>query len=120
MQAEAKAARKQLTEADARLQQYEARDLLNSIEPRGDFGLITQTWLNRDAAYLKRMASLLVAQPKTVALLGATGPVVVAGLCALQRSVDRSGGAVESRGGAAGRQGRRLAGFCAGRRPGRE
>ena len=73
MQAEAKAARKQLMEADARLQQYEARDLLNSIEPRGDFGLITQTWLNRDAAYLKRMASLLVAQPKTVALLGATG-----------------------------------------------
>jgi alanyl-tRNA synthetase len=73
MQADVKAARKQLTEADARLQQYEARELLNAIEPRGDFGLITQTWLNRDAAYLKRMASLLVAQPKTVALLGATG-----------------------------------------------
>jgi alanyl-tRNA synthetase len=73
LQAEAKAARKQLAEADARLQQYEARDLLNSIEPRGDFGLIVQTWQQRDAAYLKRMASLLVAQPKTVALLGATG-----------------------------------------------
>jgi alanyl-tRNA synthetase len=29
--------------------------------------------LNRDAAYLKRMANLLVAQPRTVALLGATG-----------------------------------------------
>jgi alanyl-tRNA synthetase len=82
MQAEAKAARKQLMEADARLQQFEARDLLNSIEPRGGFGLITQTWLNRDAAYLKRMASLLVAQPKTVALLGAS--VVVVGLCALK------------------------------------
>jgi len=73
MQAEAKAARRQLVEAEARLQQYEARELLNSAEPRGDFGLIAQTWLNRDAAYLKRMASLLVAQPKTVALLGATG-----------------------------------------------
>ncbi len=73
MQAEAKAARKQLVEADARLQQYEARDLLNAIEPRGDFGLITQTWLDRDAAYLKRMANLLVARPKTVVLLGATG-----------------------------------------------
>jgi len=73
MQAEAKALRKQLVDADARLQQVEARELLNSIEPRGDFGLITQRWLQRDAAYLKRMASLLVAQPKTVVLLGATG-----------------------------------------------
>ncbi len=74
MQADAKAARKQLAEAEARLQQYEARDLLDSIEPRLGFGLITRTWLNRDAAYLKRMANLLVAQPGTVALLGATGP----------------------------------------------
>jgi alanyl-tRNA synthetase len=73
LQAEAKAARKQLAEADARLQQYEARELLNSIEPRGDFGLIMQTWQNRDIAYLKRVASLLVAQPRTVVLLGATG-----------------------------------------------
>jgi alanyl-tRNA synthetase len=73
MQADAKTARKQLVEADARLQQYEARELLNSSEPRGDFGLIVQTWTQRDAAYLKRMASLLVAQPKTVVLLGATG-----------------------------------------------
>jgi alanyl-tRNA synthetase len=73
MQAEAKAARKQLQEAEARLQQVEVRELLNSIEPRGDFGLILQTWLNRDAAYLKRMANLLTARPKTVALLGATG-----------------------------------------------
>jgi alanyl-tRNA synthetase len=73
LQAEAKAARRQLAEADTRLQQYEARELLNAIEPRGDFGLIVQTWSQRDAAYLKRMASLLVAQPKTVALLGATG-----------------------------------------------
>lgn len=73
MQADAKAVRKQLAEAEARLQQYEAQELLNSIEPRGDFGLITHTWPNRDAAYLKRMASLLAAQPKTIALLGATG-----------------------------------------------
>jgi alanyl-tRNA synthetase len=76
MQAEVKAVRKQLLEAEARLQQYEARELLNSIEPRGDFGLISQTWLNRDAAYLKRMASLLVTQSRTVALLGATGPAL--------------------------------------------
>jgi alanyl-tRNA synthetase len=73
MQADAKAVRKQLAEADARLQQYEAQELLNSIEPRGAVGLIAHTWLNRDAAYLKRLASLLVAQPKTIALLGATG-----------------------------------------------
>jgi alanyl-tRNA synthetase len=73
MQADARAARKQLAEADARLQQYEARELRNASEPRGDFGLITQQWLDRDAAYVRRMASLLVAQPKTVVLLGATG-----------------------------------------------
>jgi len=74
LQADAQAARKQVAEADTRLQHYEARELLNAIEPRGDFGLIAQTWPNRDIAYLKRVASLLVAQPGTVALLGATGP----------------------------------------------
>jgi alanyl-tRNA synthetase len=73
LQAEAKAARKQLAEADTRLQQYEARELLDAIERRGDFGVIVHTWQNRDIAYLKRVASALVAQPKTVALLGATG-----------------------------------------------
>ncbi len=73
LQADAKAARKQLAEAESRLQQYEVNDLLNASQPHGGFGLITQLWLNRDAAYVKRMASLLVEQPKTVALLGATG-----------------------------------------------
>jgi alanyl-tRNA synthetase len=73
LQAEAKSSRRQLLDAEARLQQYEARDLLNTIELHGDYGLITQTWLNRDAAYLKRMATLLAARPETVALLGATG-----------------------------------------------
>lgn len=73
LQAEGKAARRQLAEADTRLQQYEARELLDMIESRGDYGLIRQTWTQRDIAYLKRVASLLVAQPRTVALLGATG-----------------------------------------------
>jgi alanyl-tRNA synthetase len=73
LQAEAKSSRKQLLDAEARLQQYEARELLNTIEPRGDFGLIVQTWTQRDLGYLKRMASLLAAQPRTVALLGAPG-----------------------------------------------
>ena len=73
MQSEAKALRKQLADADTRMQQYEARELIEAIEPRGDYGLIAHTWLNRDAAYLKRVASLLVARPKTVVVLGATG-----------------------------------------------
>ncbi len=73
MQADAKTVRKQLAEAESRLQQYEAQDLLHAIELRGDFGLIVQAWPNRDAAYLKRMANLLIARPRTVALLGATG-----------------------------------------------
>jgi alanyl-tRNA synthetase len=73
MQSDAKALRKQLSEADTRLQQYEARELLESIEQCGDYGLIAHAWLNRDTAYLKRVASLLVAQPHTVALLGSAG-----------------------------------------------
>jgi alanyl-tRNA synthetase len=73
MQGEAKALRRQLSEADTRLQQYEARELLDSIKPQGDYGLIAHIWSNRDIAYLKRVASSLVAQPRTVALLGSTG-----------------------------------------------
>jgi alanyl-tRNA synthetase len=73
MQGEAKALRRQLSEAESRLQQVEARELLEAIEQHGDYGVITHTWQNRDVAYLKRVASLLVAQPKTVALLGSTG-----------------------------------------------
>jgi alanyl-tRNA synthetase len=114
LQADTKAARKQLQEAEARLQQVEARELLNSIEPRGDFGLIAQTWLNRDAAYLKRMANLLTAQPKTVALLGATGPALS---LVFARSKDLS---IDLAALLAGRQRRRLARLCTGRRPGCE
>jgi alanyl-tRNA synthetase len=73
LRGDAKALRKQLSEADARLQQVEARELLESLEPCGDFGLIARTWPNRDMAYLKRVASLLVARPRTVAVLGSTG-----------------------------------------------
>jgi alanyl-tRNA synthetase len=72
-QADAKALRRQLSDADTRLQQYEARELLEAIEPRGDFGLIVYTWQKRDIAYLKRVASLLVARPRTVAVLGSPG-----------------------------------------------
>ena len=73
LQADSKATRKQLAEADARIQQYETHELLSAIEPHDSHGLITHVWLDRDAAYIKRMANLLTAQPKTVALLGATG-----------------------------------------------
>ncbi|MBP7688364.1 MAG: hypothetical protein KA765_10665 [Thermoflexales bacterium] len=73
LQADAKALRKQLSDADLKLQQYEAQDLIAAGRVHGDYRLIAQTWQNRDAAYLKRMAQLLTAQPKTMALLGATG-----------------------------------------------
>jgi alanyl-tRNA synthetase len=73
LQADAKAARRQLAETETRWQQVEARELLNTLEPRRDFGVITHSWQQRDIAYLKRMANLLTAQPQTVALLGATG-----------------------------------------------
>jgi len=73
LQADAKLLRKQLAEAEAARQQFEAEVLLNSIAPRGGYGLIVRTWADRDAAYLKRMAQLVTARPRTVALLGATG-----------------------------------------------
>jgi alanyl-tRNA synthetase len=73
MQADNKSIRKQLSEADARLQQYEAQEMLGALEPRGEYGLVSRVWLDRDAAYLKRMAQLLTSSPKTIALLGATG-----------------------------------------------
>jgi alanyl-tRNA synthetase len=73
LQADSQATRKQLIEAQARLQDYEAAEMLTAIETRGEYGLITRVWIDRDAADLKRMAQLLTARPKTVALLGATG-----------------------------------------------
>ncbi len=73
LQADHKSTRKQLVEANARLQDYEAAEMLNAIEARGEYGLITRVWIDRDAADLKRMAQLLTARPRTVALLGATG-----------------------------------------------
>jgi alanyl-tRNA synthetase len=73
LQADAQALRKQLSDADTRLQQVEVRELLQAIDPHGDYGLIAHAWSNRDIVYLKRVASLLVAQPHTVALLGSTG-----------------------------------------------
>jgi alanyl-tRNA synthetase len=73
IQAEGKAGRKQLAEAEAHIQHYEARELLSKAVQREGYGLITQVWPDRDAAYIKRMANLLIAQPRTVALLGASG-----------------------------------------------
>jgi alanyl-tRNA synthetase len=73
LQADSKATRKQLAEADARIQQYEAHELLSAIEQHAGYGLIAHVWLDRDTAYIKRMANLLTAQPKMVALLGTTG-----------------------------------------------
>lgn len=87
MQADARMLRKQLAEADARLQQYEAQDLLNTLESRGEFGLIAHTWLNRDAAYLKRMAQVLTAQPRTVVLLGAIADAALALVFARSKDV---------------------------------
>ena len=73
LQAENKSVRKQLTEADTRLQQYEAAELLNAVDRYAGVGLIARVWPDREAAYLKRFASLLTVQPKPIALLGATG-----------------------------------------------
>lgn len=73
MQADNKSIRRQLNEADARLQQYEAQELLGGLEASGEYGVVVRVWIDRDAAYLKRMAQLLTASPKTVALLGAIG-----------------------------------------------
>jgi alanyl-tRNA synthetase len=70
LQADNKSIRKQLNEADARLQNYEAQEMLAAKQADG---IISRVWVDRDAVYLKRMAQLLTASPKTIALLGATG-----------------------------------------------
>ena len=73
LQAENKSTRKQLVEAEARLQQSEIRELLDAAEPREGYRLIVHAWSGHDMGYLRRVASELVGQPKVVALLGATG-----------------------------------------------
>jgi alanyl-tRNA synthetase len=87
LQAEAKALRKQLAEADRRLLHYEAAELLNDASLHGGYRFIVHTWLNRDAASLKRLAQLLTAQPGTVALLGAITDAALALVFARSKDV---------------------------------
>ena len=87
LQADAKALHKQLAEADRRLQQYEATELWNTAARHGDYRFIAQTWSNRDAAYLKRLAQMLTAQPGTVALLGAITDAALALVFARSKDV---------------------------------
>jgi alanyl-tRNA synthetase len=87
LQTEAKVLRKQLAEADRRLLGYEAGELLNAAPRHGGYRLIAQTWLNRDAAYLKRLAQLLIAPPGTVALLGAQAGTALALVFARSKDV---------------------------------
>jgi alanyl-tRNA synthetase len=71
---EAKATRKALAEAQTRLIEYEAAELLAQTRPDGaGVIVIARAYPERDPAQLRALAKQLTAQPGVVALLGASG-----------------------------------------------
>lgn len=68
-----KALRKQLDEAEARVQEYELRDLLSSLQEHDGYALAQFVWPERGMASLRSIAQKLVERPHTVVLLGASG-----------------------------------------------
>lgn len=67
---EARAARKALTDAQSRLLEYEAREMLQTAPADAHPCVIAQAFNDRDATALKFMAKRLTAEPGVVALLG--------------------------------------------------
>ena len=73
MTAENKALRKQLEEADARIVEFEVREMLSGLQSCNGFAVAARVWHDRDMATLRRLARQVIARPGTVALLGAGG-----------------------------------------------
>ncbi len=73
IQAEARELRRELSEAQVRIVEYEVAELDAAAEDRGEFRLIARAWTDRDAAQLRTMAKKLIGKPKTVTLLGSGG-----------------------------------------------
>ncbi len=64
---------KQLEDAQERLLEFEARELLSNLRARGDCAVALRAWHDRDMATLRRLAKQTIARPGTVALFGSSG-----------------------------------------------
>ncbi len=73
LQAESKETHKKWTEAETRLMDYEAGDLIASAQEVGDFALVVCAWPDRDMNSLRLLAKKIAEHPRTVALLGSGG-----------------------------------------------
>ncbi|HLF25367.1 MAG TPA: DHHA1 domain-containing protein [Anaerolineae bacterium] len=71
--AENKALRKQLDEADARVAEFELREVLSDVRRCEDYAVAVRAWPARELATLRQLAKHIIARPKTIAVLGAAG-----------------------------------------------
>jgi len=71
--ADNKSLRKQLEDAQARLLEFEARDLLSDLRARDGYAVALRAWRDRDMATLRRLAKQTIARPGTLALFGSSG-----------------------------------------------
>ncbi|MGH2592212.1 MAG: alanyl-tRNA editing protein [Anaerolineae bacterium] len=68
-----KALHKQLQEAQGRLLESEARELLSNLRVREGCAVALRVWHDLSMADLRQVAKQIIARPKTVALLGSDG-----------------------------------------------
>ena len=73
LSADKRALFKRLEEADARLLAFEARELLAEARQGGGCAVVLRAWHDGDMNALRKTARILIARPKTVALLGSGG-----------------------------------------------
>jgi len=71
--ADNKALRKQLQEAQTRLLEFEARELLSNLRIRDGYAVALRVWHDLNMADLRQLAKQIIVRPKTVALLGSGG-----------------------------------------------
>lgn len=64
---------KQLQEAQARILEFEARELLSDLRQRDGCGVALRAWRDRGVTELRQLAKQIIARPQTVALLGSSG-----------------------------------------------
>ncbi len=71
--ADNKALARRLEEAEARGDEFEARDMLSDLRAGMGYAVALRAWRDRDMASLRRLAKQIVTRPHTVALLGSGG-----------------------------------------------
>jgi len=71
--ADNKALFKQLEEAQERLLEFEAHELLSNLREHGQLAVAMRVWHARDMNALRKLAKQIISRPRTVALLGSGG-----------------------------------------------